>query len=106
MTGRGGSVQTMIHYDVHKLTLARVCSKRAEPSEAELFAILVALMSLPESPHDRSRDGLALTEENRTQVAAYIREKLTTLLPEFEWNGGLLLRLYQLVGLRIRWAPF
>jgi len=96
----------VVHYDVDEANLARVHSKRPEPSETELFAILIALMSLPESPRDRNHDELALTEDNRMQVAAYIREKLTTHLPEFEWNGGLLLRLYQLVGLRIRWAPF
>jgi hypothetical protein len=98
--------QAMIHYDVNPFAFARVHTKRPEPSETELFAILVALMSIPESPSDRNRDGLALTEENRMQVAAYIRENLAAHLPEFEWNGGLLIRLYQLVGLRIRWAPF
>lgn len=96
----------MILYDVNVANLRRVCSKRAEPSETELFAILVALLSLPGLSIERNREELILTEENRLQVAAYIREKLSTLLPEFEWNGGLLLRLYQLVGLKIRWAPF
>jgi len=95
----------MLVYQVNDANIARVYSKRAQPSETELFAILVALMSLPESSGDRNGTELVLTEENRPQVAHFIREELPVLLPEFDWNGGLLLRLYQLVGLRIRWAP-
>lgn len=96
----------MLHFDVESCNIRGVYAKRPAPSDTELFAILVALMSLPESPSDRNRHGLTLTEDNRLQVAAFIREELSAHLPEFEWNGGLLLRLYQLVGLRIRWAPF
>ncbi|RIK66103.1 MAG: hypothetical protein DCC65_10795 [Planctomycetota bacterium] len=96
----------MVVYLVNQSNLARIYSKRAEPSETELFAILVALMALPGSARKPRSHELVLTEENRLQVAEYIREKLSVLLPEFEWNGGLLLRLYQLVGLRIQWTPF
>ncbi len=97
----------MVQFDVTETTFARAYGKQPVPSEVELFAILVALMSRRDaSPGERNSEELALTEANQKWVEAFIRLELSALLPQFDRTGGLEYRLELLVGLKIYVEPF
>lgn len=92
----------MIEYDLTATRIAQSDLPIPPPSEAELFAITVALL-LKEgrSYSDLSCHSVSLTRRNHRRVAELIEEHTPTMVREFGGPLPLRHRLRDLVGLRI-----
>lgn len=92
----------MIEYDLTATRIAQSDERIAVPTEAELFAITVALLLMEgRSFSDLSCHSVSLTPRNHRRIAQLIEEHTPTLAREFGGPMPLRHRLRDLVGLRI-----
>lgn len=92
----------MIAYDLSTTRLAQSDEPISVPTEAELFAITVALLLLyGRSYSDLSCHTVAISSRNYRRIAELIEERTPSLACEFGTPVELRKRLHQFVGLRI-----
>ena len=92
----------MIEYDLTATRLAQSDEPIPVPTEAELFAITVALLLMEGCSYsDLSSHAVSLSSRNYRRVAELIEERTPTLAREFGTPVELRKRLFQFVGLRI-----
>lgn len=92
----------MVLFDLTKTALATSDEPIRPPSESELLAITVALLSCDDrSFNDLACTAVELSQRNCRRVAELIEERTPSLAREFGGPVLLRARLKQLVGLQI-----
>ncbi|MFN0135698.1 MAG: hypothetical protein ACKVS9_06220 [Phycisphaerae bacterium] len=92
----------MVVYDLTNTAVATSDRPIRPPSDAELFAITVALLSYESRSFSNLAAGpVVLTERNRRRIAELIEERTPPLAREFGDPVRLRARLKELIGLQI-----
>ena len=92
----------MLQYDLTETKLFDAGPDARLPSDAELFAITVALLLVHEAAYSDLRGGeVALTGANFDPVVECIEQRVPEFIRDFGCPASLRQRLAELVGLRI-----